>query len=71
MQIANQGPEEAVELQPSWSSVRSVTEGIHERDGENKPEMDENGNPTSYTNGSSNGPFPIMEPQLRPMSIYR
>jgi len=69
--IANQGPEEAVELQPSWSSVRSVTEGIHERDGENKPEMDENGNPTSYTNGSSNGPFPIMEPQLRPMSIYR
>jgi len=69
--IGNHGPEEGIELQSGWSSVRSVTDGSHERDGENKPEMDENGNPTNYTNGSSNGPFPIMDPQLRPLSIYR
>jgi len=69
--IGNHGPEEGIELQSGWSSVRSVTEGGQEREGENKPEMDENGNPTTYTNGSSNGPFPIMDPQLRPLSIYR
>jgi len=70
--IGNNGPEEGIELQSGWSSVRSVTDGSHERDtGENKPEMDENGNPTTQTNGSSNGPFPIMDPQLRPISIYR
>ena len=70
-QIGNHGPEEGIELQSGWSSVRSGTEGSHEREGENKPEMDENGNPTTYTNGGSNGPFPIMDPQLRPLSIYR
>lgn len=69
--IGNHGPEEGIELQSGWSSVRSVTEGGQEREGDNKPEMDENGNPTTYTNGSSNGPFPIMDPQLRPLSIYR
>eukprot|EP00092_Neocalanus_flemingeri_P028707 GFUD01031168.1.p1 GENE.GFUD01031168.1~~GFUD01031168.1.p1 ORF type:complete len:1328 (+),score=372.05 GFUD01031168.1:241-4224(+) len=69
--IGNHGPEEGIELQSGWSSVRSVTEGAHEREVENKPEMDENGNPTTYTNGGSNGPFPIMDPQLRPLSIYR
>jgi len=69
--IGNHGPEEGIELQSGWSSVRSGTEGSHEREGENKPEMDENGNPTTYTNGGSNGPFPIMDPQLRPLSIYR
>jgi hypothetical protein len=69
--IGNNGPEEGIELQSGWSSVRSVTDGSHEREGENKPEMDENGNPTTHTNGSSNGPFPIMDPQLRPLSIYR
>ena len=71
VQIGNHGPEEGIELQSGWSSVRSVTEGGQEREGDNKPEMDENGNPTTYTNGSSNGPFPIMDPQLRPLSIYR
>lgn len=71
MKIGNNGPEEGIELQSGWSSVRSVTDGSHDRDGDNKPEMDENGNPTTHTNGSSNGPFPIMDPQLRPLSIYR
>jgi hypothetical protein len=69
--IGNNGPEEGIELQSGWSSVRSVTDGSHDREGENKPEMNENGNPTTHTNGSSNGPFPIMDPQLRPLSIYR
>merc|ERR550532_2758713 len=35
---------------------------------EGKPGLDENGNPTSSTGP---GPFPIMDPQLRPLSIYR
>merc|ERR1712130_284441 len=35
---------------------------------EGKPGLDENGNPTSNTGP---GPFPIMDPQLRPLSIYR
>ena len=35
---------------------------------EAKPGLDENGNPTSST---APGPFPIMDPQLRPLSIYR
>merc|ERR1711874_436411 len=39
---------------------------------EEKPRLDENGNPTNFTNGTSGpGPFPIMDPQLRPLSIYR
>ena len=71
LKIGNNGPEEGIELQSGWSSVRSVTDGSHDREGDNKPEMDENGNPTTHTNGSSNGPFPIMDPQLRPLSIYR
>merc|ERR1719278_731683 len=43
----------------------------HKEDGEEeegKPGLDENGNPTSSTGP---GPFPIMDPQLRPLSIYR
>merc|ERR1719278_219495 len=43
----------------------------HKEDGEEeegRPGLDENGNPTSST---APGPFPIMDPQLRPLSIYR
>lgn len=38
-----------------------------------KSRLDENGNPTSscVNGGSGSGPYPIMDPQLRPLSIYR
>ena len=65
--IGNYGPD---------SAESSANGGDHHVNGdkeegeeeEGKPGLDENGNPTSSTGP---GPFPIMDPQLRPLSIYR
>jgi hypothetical protein len=42
----------------------------HGTEEEPKPSLDENGNPLGPGSAAS-GPFPIMDPQLRPLSIYR
>lgn len=73
--IGNNGPDEGIEVSSGWNGVRSVTSRDsreREEEEEEKPRLDENGNPTGYVNGTGGtGPFPIMDPQLRPLSIYR
>lgn len=46
------------------------SQGTGEPEEEAKPGLDENGNPMG-PGSSTSGPFPIMDPQLRPLSIYR
>ena len=72
--IGNYGPdslETSADQDPDHHHNHNVNgdnkEGGVEED-EAKPGLDENGNPTSST---APGPFPIMDPQLRPLSIYR
>merc|ERR1719209_1361280 len=67
--IGNYGPD-SVENSANNGTAEHHVNG-HKEDGEEeegKPGLDENGNPTS---SSTPGPFPIMDPQLRPLSIYR
>merc|ERR1719189_2893333 len=67
--IGNYGPDSgSVETADDGSTAH--VNGDKEEVGEDraKPGLDENGNPTS---SSTPGPFPIMDPQLRPLSIYR
>jgi hypothetical protein len=60
-QVADEG----IEMQSDWSSVRSITDS--DRGDREDEKLDENGNPTSHNNSM----FPIMEPNIRPFSIYR
>merc|ERR1712050_30892 len=62
--VGNYGPDKTQDVPTStWSNGHRM-----ETEEEGKSAIDENGNPTST---SSSGPFPIMDPQLRPLSIYR
>jgi len=62
--VGNYGPDKTQDVPTStWSNGHRM-----ETEEEGKSALDENGNPTST---SSSGPFPIMDPQLRPLSIYR
>ena len=67
--IGNYGPDSSVETANDGTTDHHVNGDKDEgEEDEGKPGLDENGNPTSST---APGPFPIMDPQLRPLSIYR
>ena len=69
--IGNYGPDSGtVETSGNDGTADQHVNGDKEEgeEEEGKPGLDENGNPTSSTGP---GPFPIMDPQLRPLSIYR
>ena len=67
--IGNYGPDSG-SLETADDADHHPVNGDKEEvdEDEAKPGLDENGNPTSST---APGPFPIMDPQLRPLSIYR
>ena len=65
--IGNYGPDPTLETAED-SSTNHANGEKEEVEEEGRPGLDENGNPTSST---APGPFPIMDPQLRPLSIYR